>query len=315
MVAKKKPSTDTTGASNPQTATAISLALAPQRAGPPVPLSSRISNAKTKAAKVGAYSPAAVSTQEVLRPQIAKPIQLPVFEHRGRPVADSRDVALFVGKDHAHLLRDIRRYVKAMKKFNESNVGFVGTAEEPANTKLNPMGYFIEAAYIDEKGETRPCFYCTEMGCEMVANKMTGDKGIIFTAQYVKAFHAMRSLLLERASPVWQDTRSLGKEIRRQETEAIKRLVDYAQAQGSRNAGWYYANLSRLADATVGIVERDKAQVVQLTALLLVEQTIAREITAGIRDGIPYWGIYRGIKNRLAAFSAVGALASGEVTA
>lgn len=70
-----------------------------------------------------------------------------------------------------------------------------------------------------------------------------------FKKELVRQFYAMRSLLLERASPVWQDARSLGKEIRRQETEAIKRLVDYAAAQGSRKAGWYYANLSKLADA------------------------------------------------------------------
>lgn len=263
-----------------------------EREGLSLPPNSRISNAKTKAARAGTYPPA--------------PVQLPVFEYKGQPVADSRNVAIFVGKDHAHLLRDIRRYIKTMEKFNGSNVGSVGTTEGIANTKLNPAGYFIEAAYIDEKGETRPCFYCTEMGCEMVANKMTGEKGIIFTAQYVKAFHAMRSLLLERASPIWQDARSLGKEIRRQETETIKHLVDYAAAQGSRNAGMYYVNLSRLADATMGIVERDKAQVVQLTALLLVEQTIAREIMAGIEAGEPYWAIYQAIKDRLSAFPAMG---------
>ena len=82
--------------------------------------------------------------------------------------------------------------------------------------------------------------------------------------------------------------------------------------RGAEKAGWYYANLSKLADATVGIIERDKAQVVQLTALLLVEQTIAREITAGIEAGAPYWAIYRAIRDRLAAFPAVGALAGKE---
>ena len=130
-----------------------------------------------------------------------------------------------------------------------------------------------------------------------------------FKKELVRQFYAMRSLLLERASPIWKDTRSLGKEMRRQEADAIKRLVDYAAAQGSRNAGWYYANLSKLADATVGVVERDRAQVVQLTALLLVEKTIAQEITAGIEAGEPYWAIYRAIKNRLAAFPSVGVLA------
>lgn len=135
---------------------------------------------------------------------------------------------------------------------------------------------------------------------------MTGDRGVIFTAQYVKAFHAMRALLLERASPIWQDTRSLGKAIRRQEADTIKRLVDYATAQGSRNAARYYTTLSKLADRTVGIAERDKAQVVQLTALLLVEKVIAREITAGIEAERPYKEIYSAVKDRLAS---VGALA------
>lgn len=74
-----------------------------------------------------------------------------------------------------------------------------------------------------------------------------------FKKELVRQFYAMRSLLLERASPIWQDARSLGKEIRRQETEAIKRLVDYAVAQGSRKARMYYVNLSKLADATVAL--------------------------------------------------------------
>jgi len=172
--------------------------------------------------------------------------------------------------------------------------------------------YFIPATYISEQGKEQPCFYCTEMGCDMVANKQSGERGTIFTAQYVKAFHAMRSLLLERASPIWQDTRSLGKEIRRWETDAIKRLVDYATAQGSQNAARYYTTLSKLADRTVGIAKRDKAQVVQLTALLLVEKVIAQEIAAGIEAERPYKEIYQAVKDRLAMFSCVGVLAGEE---
>ncbi len=124
-----------------------------------------------------------------------------------------------------------------------------------------------------------------------------------FKKELVRQFYDMRALLLERASPIWQDTRSLGKEIRRQETDAIKRFVDYATAQGSRNAARYYITLSKLADHTVGIVERDKAQVVQLTTLLLVEKVIAKEIVAGIEAEQPYKAIYQAIKDKLAVFS------------
>ena len=166
----------------------------------------------------------------------------------------------------------------------------------------------FEIAKTGGRGRPEIIYHLNEQQATLLMTYLKNTEVVrAFKKELVRQFYAMRSLLLERASPVWQDARSLGKEIRRQEAEAIKRLVDYAAAQGSRKAGWYYANLSKLADATVGIVERDKAQVVQLTALLLVEQTIAREITAGIEAGEPYWAIYQAIKDRLAAFPAVGA--------
>lgn len=226
---------------------------------------------------------------------IPTPRQLPVFEYKGQLVADSRDIAAMIGRPHWTIMRTIRTMSKHL-----------------TDNKFVVSDYFIESTYIDPTGRELPNFYCTEMGCDMVANKQEGERGTIFTAQYVKAFHAMRAVLLERASPIWADTRSLGKEIRRRETDAIKRLVDYATAQGSRNAGRYYTTLSKLADHTAGIVERDKAQVVQLTTLLLVEKIIAQEITAGIEAEQPYRDIYQAVKNRLAVFSSVGVLAGKE---
>ena len=36
--------------------------------------------------------------------------------------------------------------------------------------------------------KTYKCYECTKMGCELLANKLTGEKGILFTAKYVKRF-------------------------------------------------------------------------------------------------------------------------------
>lgn len=126
----------------------------------------------------------------------------------------------------------------------------------------------------------------------------------MFTAQYVSAFHAMRDYLLELRSPVWQDTRSIGKQVRKEETNAIKALVDYATAQGSGNARRYYTSLSALADRTAGISSRDKATVIQLTTLLMVERMISQEIEQGIEAVLPYKEIYQNCKKRLTAFHA-----------
>ena len=115
-------------------------------------------------------------------------------------------------------------------------------------------------------------------------------------------------LEMERQSPVWQGTRSLGKQIRKEETEAIKELVEYAKGQGSRNAGRYYISLSRLADAAAGISDRDKSTVLQLNALLMAERMIAEEIKRGIALGIFYREIYGACKSRLAQFQEIASV-------
>ncbi len=213
----------------------------------------------------------------------------------GEPHTTSEIIAAGTGINHRHVRDAIRKYQIDLEAF-----GVLGAYQ--TKTPNNQEGGRNATGYI--LNEQQATFLLTLLKNTPVV--------VAFKKELVRQFYAMRSLLLERASPIWQDVRSLGKEIRRREAEAIKLLADYATAQGSRNAGWYYANLSRLADATVGIVERDKAQVVQLTALLLVEQTIAREITAGIEAGAPYWAIYQTIKDRLAAFPAMGSLAGTE---
>lgn len=221
----------------------------------------------------------------------ASPASLVLAPQRatGEPYTTSEIIAAGTGINHRRVRDAIRKYQSDLEAF-----GVLGAYQ--TKTPNNQEGGRNATGYI--LNEQQATFLLTLLKNTPVV--------VAFKKELVRQFYAMRSLLLERASPVWQDARSLGKEIRRQGTKAIKHLVDYATAQVSRNAGMYYVNLSRLADATVGIVERDKAQVVQLTALLLVEQTIAREIMVGIEAGEPHWAIYQAIKGRLSAFPAMG---------
>lgn len=104
---------------------------------------------------------------------------LRVFVYDNVDVVDSRSVARMVGKQHKHLLRDISGYTEILSKAAEPNFG--------------PSDFFIESTYQDVTGRTLPCYLLTKKGCDMVANKMTGEKGVLFTAAYVTAFEAMRS--------------------------------------------------------------------------------------------------------------------------
>ena len=138
------------------------------------------------------------------------PAQLPVFEHKGKLVADSRDIAALIDRPHWIIMRTIRTMSKHLN-----------------DNKFVAVDFFIEATYTDEKGETRPCYYLTEMGCDMVANKQEGERGTIFTAQYVQAFHAMRDELSRR-----RELRAAGKPIRRSLTDAIRDSGEVERMKG-----------------------------------------------------------------------------------
>lgn len=87
---------------------------------------------------------------------------------------NSREVAKMVGKAHNKLLRDIRTYCGHLTK-----------------SKIGLSDFFIESSYKDTTGRNLKCYEITKLGCEMVANKLTGEKGTVFTAEYVKKFNEM----------------------------------------------------------------------------------------------------------------------------
>lgn len=220
-----------------------------------------------------------------------KPVSLVLAPQRaeGEPYTTSEIIAAGTGVQHHAVQQLISTYQQDFEEF-----GIIA----------------FEMRKAGRRGRPEIIYHLNEPQATLLMTYLKNTEVVrAFKKELVRQFYAMRAVLLERASPIWQDTRSIGKEIRRQETEAIKRLVDYATAQGSQNAERYYTNLSRLADSTAGIVERDSAQVVQLTTLLLVEKMIAQEITAGIEAEAPYKEIYRTIKDRLSVFSTVGMLA------
>ena len=59
--------------------------------------------------------------------------------------------------------------------------------------QMSVVDYFLKSTYLDAKGEERPCYEVTRMGCDFLANKSTGEKGVLFTARYVKRFNEMEN--------------------------------------------------------------------------------------------------------------------------
>ncbi|HEY8911449.1 MAG TPA: Rha family transcriptional regulator [Desulfosporosinus sp.] len=62
---------------------------------------------------------------------------------------------------------------------------------------MTSTDYFIESSYRAESGKrSHPCFLVTKKGCKMIATRLTGKKGILFSAAYVTRFEKTEKSLL-----------------------------------------------------------------------------------------------------------------------
>jgi Rha family phage regulatory protein len=90
---------------------------------------------------------------------------------------DSREAAEIIGKRHKDLLRDIRKYGEIIGRIT--------------GRTFTPSDFFVESAYFDPTGRALPCYLITNRGADVIANKLTGERGVLFTAAYVTKFHEM----------------------------------------------------------------------------------------------------------------------------
>ena len=100
--------------------------------------------------------------------------ELTIIKKNGGAYIDSREVARAIGKRHDNLLRDIGNYLDII--------------EDIAVLNFEGCDFFVESNYLDVKGRARLCYLISKAGCELIANRLIGGKGILFTAAYINGF-------------------------------------------------------------------------------------------------------------------------------
>lgn len=73
-----------------------------------------------------------------------------------------------------------------------------GYIEILAERQMSPSDFFSLSSYKDASGKENKCYKVTKLGCDFLANKSTGEKGVIFTARYVKRFYEMEQRETEK---------------------------------------------------------------------------------------------------------------------
>lgn len=98
----------------------------------------------------------------------------------------SRDVIQMMGEPRHH---NLTRKIDSMNKVFEKS-------------KMISQEYWIENEYkVDGNNKTYKEYLISKKGCELLAHKSTGEKGVLFTVKYMERFEEMEKALLEQNSP------------------------------------------------------------------------------------------------------------------
>ena len=105
------------------------------------------------------------------------------------PVIDSREAARMMGKSHSEILMYIEGNTTKGRTYA------TGILPTLLSNGIDLSAYFIESSYTTTINNREKCYLCTRMGCDLLATRQKGEKGILFCAKYVERFNAMEKEL------------------------------------------------------------------------------------------------------------------------
>lgn len=214
---------------------------------------------------------------------------LMIFERKDHAVVSTRTIADTFNKSHAEVLKTINGE-------NRGDKHIPGLIDGIRSSVKTLDLYFMKSRYEDAYGRSQPEYLCTRDGFSLLVMGFTGKEALEWKLKYINAFNQMEAFIQERKSSEWLITRKQGKLIRRMETDTLQNLVDYAEAQGSRNMRkTVYSIYSQLVNSLVGIQagERETAPFKTISVIAFLEDMILHTVDEEMQKGTHYKEIYK----------------------
>lgn len=83
-------------------------------------------------------------------------------------------------------MMEIREHAKVIRKIE-------GISTILTEAKIGVSEYWYESTYKDSTGRSLKEYQVTKQGCQMLAHKSTGERGVIFTHKYMKRFEELEN--------------------------------------------------------------------------------------------------------------------------
>lgn len=150
-------------------------------------------------------------------------------------------------------------------------------------------------------GKDKKAFMYKEQGIYVIcgySNKEIADRFNDWVADTIISIRKNGYYIATEKDQKWLGIRQETKEVRKSETDMIKKFTEYAKSQGSTHYQNYYTLLTNLANKRCGIAtgERDKADQKTLLRLKSLETLIDMRLETLMNNGLQYKEVYEDIK-------------------
>jgi len=158
---------------------------------------------------------------------------------------------------------------------------------------------FIEVDHITERNRKYKKYIMNRDGYMFLVMNIGTKKANEIKLKFIEAFNSMEKALLNHQNVSWLNTRDIGKLVRKEETDTIKDFVEYATLQGSKNAKFYYSNVTKMSYKALALLDqnkttpiRDMLSLSELWNLNLAERKVVESLKKGISQNLHYKEIY-----------------------
>lgn len=180
-------------------------------------------------------------------------------------------------------LRNIDRTER--KKFTNEIISGVGNSySRNFQTSLNNYG----ETFVSEEAVYNMSFRSNKPEAKLFTKWVT---------KVLKHLRVNGCVVADNDASQWLSIRHETKQVRRMETDTIKKFVEYAKAQGSTHADTYYMNFTKLVQSQLGIAtgERNVQDQKVLMRLKSLETIVDMHIETLMKEKAPYKEIYKGV--------------------
>lgn len=180
-------------------------------------------------------------------------------------------------------LRNIDRTER--KKFTNEIISGVGNSySRNFQTSLNNYG----ETFVSEEAVYNMSFRSNKPEAKLFTKWVT---------KVLKHLRVNGCVVADNDASQWLSIRQETKQVRRMETETIKKFVEYAKGQGSTHADTYYMNFTKLVQSQLGIApgERDVQDQKVLMRLKSLETIVDMHIETLMKEKALYKEIYKGV--------------------